>query len=188
MTAFGRILVILCAGAVAIAAAFVYRDVFAEYVYVTVERVLVPYRMAELVALPPDETILMPIPSVRVQNVADTFGEPRGNDRGHEGQDIFARRGSVIFSATRGYVIRVGQNTLGGNVVSVLGAGRRVYYYAHLDSFGPDAVVGREVTPASILGFVGTTGNASGTPPHLHLGVYSSGGAINPLPLLVNRE
>jgi murein DD-endopeptidase MepM/ murein hydrolase activator NlpD len=38
-----------------------------------------------------------------------------------------------------------------------------------------------------VLGYVGTTGNAQGTPPHLHFGVYTFNGAINPLPLLTDR-
>jgi len=71
--------------------------------------------------------------------------------------------------------------------VSVIGDGGRVYYYAHLDSYAPGIAVGEPVTRQTLLGYVGTTGNAQGTPPHLHFGVYTSSGAINPLPLLVDR-
>ncbi|MGQ0763264.1 MAG: M23 family metallopeptidase [Acidobacteriota bacterium] len=46
---------------------------------------------------------------------------------------------------------------------------------------------GKRVTPETVLGYVGTTGNAAETPPHLHFGVYSGSGAINPLPLLSDR-
>ncbi|MDQ2855662.1 MAG: M23 family metallopeptidase, partial [Acidobacteriota bacterium] len=66
--------------------------------------------------------------------------------------------------------------------------GGRVYYYAHLDCYARNLNEGDYVTTRTILGYVGTTGNAAGTPPHLHFGVYApSGGAINPLPLLSDR-
>jgi murein DD-endopeptidase MepM/ murein hydrolase activator NlpD len=62
-----------------------------------------------------------------------------------------------------------------------------MYYYAHLDSYAPNIATGDPVTTQTVLGYVGTTGNAAGTPPHLHFGVYASGGALNPLPLLTDR-
>jgi murein DD-endopeptidase MepM/ murein hydrolase activator NlpD len=46
--------------------------------------------------------------------------------------------------------------------------------------------VGNYVTPETIIGYVGTTGNAAGTSPHLHFGVYTPGGAVDPLPLLAD--
>lgn len=136
----------------------------------------------------PDKTLAMPVQDVSKRQVANTWQAPRGNDRLHQGQDIFAPRGTPVRSATNGYIFRIGQKSLGGQTVSVIGAGGRVYYYAHLDSYARGIEEGDFVTPNTILGYVGTTGNAAGTPPHLHFGVYSSGGAINPLPLLEDRE
>lgn len=69
----------------------------------------------------------------------------------------------------------------------MISSGGRVYYYAHLDAYAPGLEVGDRVSINTLLGFVGTTGNAQGTPPHLHFGVYTFGGAINPLPLLTDR-
>ncbi|OLE50792.1 MAG: hypothetical protein AUG51_26260 [Acidobacteria bacterium 13_1_20CM_3_53_8] len=83
---------------------------------------------------------------------------------------------------------RIGENQLGGHTVSVFGAGGRVYYYAHLDSYALNIAEGDYVTPETVSGYVGTTGNAKNTPPHLHFGVYTSEGAINPLPLLSDRD
>lgn len=129
----------------------------------------------------------MPVKNVAKREIANTWQAPRGADRKHQGQDIFAPRGTPILSATDGYVIEIGQNSLGGQTVSVIGAGGRVYYYAHLDSYADRLKEGDLVSRHTVLGYVGTTGNAQGTPPHLHFGVYSSGGAINPLPLLSDR-
>lgn len=153
-----------------------------------IEKALLPLKIAELVAEPADDTLVVPLEGVRVRDIADTWEEPRGEERTHEGQDLFAPRGTPVNPVVRGYVMRVGDNRLGGNVVFVLGAGGRGYYYAHLDSYGPDATIGTLVTDESVIGYVGTTGNASGTPPHLHLGIYTREGTMNPLPLLIDRE
>ncbi len=146
-----------------------------------------PSRLARLYAEEPDARLAMPVEGVRVAQVGDSWHAPRPGGRLHEGQDIFAGRGTPVRSATGGYVVQVGQNTLGGNVVWVAGAGGRNYYYAHLDSFAPGLAAGDYVTPESVLGYVGTTGNAAGASPHLHFGVYSAGGAVDPRPLLADR-
>jgi murein DD-endopeptidase MepM/ murein hydrolase activator NlpD len=130
----------------------------------------------------------MPLEDVSKREIADTWAAPRGAGRQHEGQDIFARRGTPILSATRGIIYKIGENNLGGQTVSVIGSGGRIYYYAHLDSYARGIEVGDRVTTRTVLGYVGTTGNAQGTPPHLHFGVYTTTGAINPLPLLTDRN
>lgn len=139
-------------------------------------------RYRSLITKPPESKIQIPIRGVLPKQIADTWHASRGADRRHEGQDIFARRYTPVYSATEGYVIDIGENKLGGKTVSVIGAGGRVYYYAHLHAYG-DMVEGDLVSPDTILGYVGTTGNAAGTPPHLHFGVYTLTGPINPLTL-----
>ena len=144
-------------------------------------------RVAHLYTQSPDTRIAMPLEDVSKKAVADTWGAPRGTGRRHEGQDIFAPRGTPILSATNGYIYKVGENNLGGQTVSVISSGGRIYYYAHLDRYANGIRVGDRVTKRSVLGYVGTTGNAQGTPPHLHFGIYTMTGAINPLPLLTDR-
>lgn len=146
-----------------------------------------PFRMAQLSAQEPDATLVMPVEGVLVSQVADTWGAPRSGGRRHEGQDIFAPRGTPIYSATEGFAVSIGEGGLGGKKVFVLGAGGRRYYYAHLDAFSETLRPNDYVTPETVLGYVGDTGNARGTPPHLHFGVYTASGAANPLPLLVDR-
>lgn len=144
-------------------------------------------RVAHLYTQEPDRKIAMPLEEVTKRQISDTWGAPRGTGRSHEGQDIFAPKGTPILSATNGYIYKIGQNNLGGQTVSVISAGGRIYYYAHLDRYAPNIEVGDAVTTRTVLGYVGTTGNAVGTPPHLHFGVYTATGAINPLPLLTDR-
>jgi peptidoglycan LD-endopeptidase LytH len=145
-------------------------------------------RIAKLYSQEPDARLAMPLEEVSKKQIADTWQAPRGTGRRHEGQDIFAPRGTPVLSATNGYVLRISENSLGGQTVSVISSGGRIYYYAHLDSYAPGLEEGDRVSTRSVLGFVGTTGNAQGTPPHLHFGVYTLNGAINPLPLLTDRS
>lgn len=153
-----------------------------------INRVTLPLKIAYLHFEEPDQQLAMPLKNMPVKQIKNTWHAPRSGNRLHEGQDIFAPQGTPVCSATEGYVIRIGENELGGKTVSVVGAGGRTYYYAHLDDYAPLLATGDYVTPATVLGYVGTTGNARGTPPHLHFGVYEQAGAINPLPLLQGRE
>ncbi|HOB66931.1 MAG TPA: M23 family metallopeptidase [Ottowia sp.] len=137
------------------------------------------HRMDPPVALP------LPVDGVAARRIADTWHGPRdGGARLHEGTDIFAPRGTPVRSATVGIVASIRDGGLGGRQVWVLGPARERHYYAHLDDWAPGLSVGDVVQPGTLLGFVGTTGNAQGTPPHLHYGIYGADGALNPWPLL----
>jgi peptidoglycan LD-endopeptidase LytH len=150
--------------------------------------VALPVRLAVLSAKEADAELLVPVGGMRVAQVKDSWHAPRPGGRQHEGQDIFAPRGTPVYSATEGYVVKIGESELGGKTVFVGGAGGRWYYYAHLDSYAPGLEVGDRVTADTVLGHVGNTGNAAGTPPHLHFGVYTAAGAVDPLPLLTDRK
>ncbi|MGZ9076290.1 MAG: M23 family metallopeptidase [Burkholderiaceae bacterium] len=144
--------------------------------------------LGELLAEDPPRTLPVPVKGVAVRAVRDTFGAPRPGDRAHQGVDIFAPRGTPVVSTTRGVVARIGENSVGGTVVWVLGPGGDRHYYAHLDSVA-DIKTGQRLLPGDVLGTVGTTGNARSTPPHLHYGIYRRGnGAINPFPLLIDQS
>jgi murein DD-endopeptidase MepM/ murein hydrolase activator NlpD len=150
------------------------------------DRLVLYVHIAGLYTKSPDNKLSMPVKDITKSQVKSTWGAPREGHR-HEGQDIFAPRGTPVLSATTGYVVKIGEDNLGGHTVSVVGDGGRKYYYAHLDSYAPRLEVGNYVTRKTVLGYVGTTGNAAGTPAHLHFGVYTSDGAIDPLPLLTDR-
>ena len=93
-------------------------------------------------------------------------------------------RGTPVRSTTKGVVTRIGENNLGGNVVGVTGPGGVWHYYAHLDSFA-DIRENDWIEAGTVVGYVGNTGNARNTPPHLHYGVYIREGAVNPYPLII---
>ena len=90
----------------------------------------------------------------------------------------------TLAAAQRDVHLSVREGGLGGRQVWVLGPARERHYYAHLDDWQPGLAAGDVVEPGTPLGTVGTTGNARGTPPHLHYGVYGADGAYDPLPLL----
>jgi murein DD-endopeptidase MepM/ murein hydrolase activator NlpD len=129
----------------------------------------------------------MPVAGAKVNRITDTWGTPRPGGSLHWGQDIFAPKGMAVRLATRGYVVCASYNALGGKVVLIAGAGGRRYYYAHLEVFSPNLRVGKHVTPEMIIGFVGNTGSAARTSSHLHFGMYTMVGAVNPMPLLQDR-
>ncbi|HYE96888.1 MAG TPA: M23 family metallopeptidase [Rubricoccaceae bacterium] len=144
-----------------------------------------PGLMLRLLTAEPEDHLPVPVAGVRPRDLANTWGAPRSGGRTHQGIDIFAPRGTPVLSATPGLVVTVGENNLGGQIVRVLGPGREWHYYAHLDRFGAFES-GDVVAEGDTLGYVGTTGNARGTPPHLHYGIYAATGeAQNPYPRLV---
>ncbi|WP_266367672.1 M23 family metallopeptidase [Tellurirhabdus rosea] len=117
------------------------------------------------------------------RTISSYFGVPRdGGRRRHEGIDIFAPRGTPVVASTEGVISGVGVNNLGGNVVWLSDMKRsQSLYYAHLDA---QAVrEGQRVAIGDTVGFVGNTGNARTTAPHLHFGIYRfNEGAVDPLP------
>ncbi|MGS1078296.1 M23 family metallopeptidase [Pseudoxanthomonas beigongshangi] len=146
---------------------------------------LLPLRtLWELSRLPAAAVMPVPVQGVAARDIAATFGAPRGADRQHAGVDIFARRGTPVRSSTRGVITSIRDSGLGGRQVWVLGPGLERYYYAHLDDWAPDLDSGDVVAAGTPLGTVGSTGNAKGTPPHLHFGIYTRDGAQDPLPRL----
>lgn len=152
-------------------------------------RVMPAYMAAVPAARDP---LLLPVEGVSVAHVADTWGAARSEGRVHEGVDIFAPAGTRIYSATPGYIYRIGTNPYGGKVMTIVGGGGVRYYYAHLSAYAQDLAEGQHVTPKTLLGYVGNSGNAAGTPPHLHLGVYGGGlcnwDAENPYGRLQDRD
>lgn len=130
-------------------------------------------------------TLPVPVESVKPSQLVDTWNAARSNNRLHQGIDIFARRGTPVISTTEGIVLRVGTNNLGGKVVWVLGPGGHRHYYAHLDRYAQIGA-GDKVLPGSEIGYVGNSGNARGTSAHLHYGIYTNTGAVNPYPFLKN--
>jgi murein DD-endopeptidase MepM/ murein hydrolase activator NlpD len=126
-------------------------------------------------------------------NYGDTYGAFRGDVAGnwHHGDDIFAPLGAPILACADGIVFSIGWNDVGGNRLWLRDQEGNEFYYAHLSAFTPLAKNGRVVKAGDVLGFVGNTGDAQGTPTHLHFEVHPFSllfmgydGAVNPTPYL----
>lgn len=126
-------------------------------------------------------TLAFPVPEHDVEAILSRFGAPRdGGRREHHGVDIFAPRGTPVVAAADGVVRRAGTGGRGGNVVWLRDREReQSLYYAHLDRHA--VRTGDRVRAGDTIGFVGNTGNARTTPPHLHFGIYRRGrGPVDP--------
>lgn len=130
-------------------------------------------------------SIGFPVAGQSSRAVGSFFGAPRdGGARSHQGVDIFAPRGTPVVAASDGVVSARTSSRLGGKVVWLNTHGTN-QYYAHLDS--QSVRPAQRVRAGDTLGWVGNTGNARFTPPHLHFGVYRFGrGAIDPFPFIDN--
>jgi murein DD-endopeptidase MepM/ murein hydrolase activator NlpD len=124
---------------------------------------------------------------------SDTFGAFRGDVSGnwHHGDDIFAPLGAPILACADGTVFSVGWNDVGGNRLWLRDGEGNEFYYAHLSAYTEAARNGNHVRAGQVIGFVGNTGDAQGTPYHLQFEVHpvaylSLGydGAVDPTPYL----
>jgi murein DD-endopeptidase MepM/ murein hydrolase activator NlpD len=117
----------------------------------------------------------------------DGWGDPRMPDtvyaHWHEGTDIMAAAGTELLAVERGRITKITSSVLGGLSVWLEGASGVHYYYAHLSRYEEGLSPGAEVLPGDIVGYVGDTGNARGTP-HLHFEIHVDGRPINPYPIL----
>jgi peptidoglycan LD-endopeptidase LytH len=132
--------------------------------------------------------LAFPVKNGSNRDIQSYWGVDRdGGRRKHEGIDIFNKKGTPILAVEDGIISQVGTNNLGGKVVwQRLGLFGQSIYYAHLDSQTVSS--GQTVKKGDVLGFMGNTGNARTTPPHLHFGIYTAGGAIDPLLYVQKRD
>ena len=142
-------------------------------------------------------SLAVPVQGIRRSQVRDNFSDERGRGRKHKALDIMAPRGTPVLAADDGTVAKISRNVAGGLAVyQVDPSGRFVYYYAHLDRYADNLRDGQPVRRGDVIGYVGTTGNAPESAPHLHFAVmvverkgrWWGGEAINPYGALMREE
>ena len=135
---------------------------------------------------------LIPVQGVHASQLKSTFNEGRAGHL-HHAIDILAPRGTPVLAAVDGTVRKLFVSGAGGITLYEYDlAGERSYYYAHLDGYAPGIREGLALRRGDVLGYVGTTGNAPATTPHLHFAIevlpptkeWWKGEAIDPYPIL----
>ncbi len=140
--------------------------------------------------------LMIPVVGVNASQLSDTYTQSRGAGRPHEAIDIPAARGTPVVAVDDGRVVKLFNSKPGGLTVYQFDPAEKVaYYYAHLDAYAPGLAEGKALKRGELVGYVGSTGNASPEAPHLHFAIFVlgpekrwwQGTAINPYPLLTRR-
>jgi murein DD-endopeptidase MepM/ murein hydrolase activator NlpD len=128
---------------------------------------------------------VFPVAEREASSIVSRFGDPRdGGRRPHLGIDIAAPRGTPVLAVSDGRIERVDVTSLGGRTVWLKEEGsKRRHYFAHLESFA--VTRGQKVRAGQKIGTVGTSGNAAGTPPHLHYSVREGNEVLDPATVLL---
>lgn len=138
--------------------------------------------------------IIVPVAGIQPSDLHDNFMQLRGGGtRTHGAIDIMAPRGTPVLAAVDGTIRKIFTSAGGGlTIYQFDGTEEHVYYYAHLDAYAPTLREGLFVSQGTVLGYVGTTGNATPTAPHLHFAIETlpptkewwKGTPMNPYPIL----
>jgi murein DD-endopeptidase MepM/ murein hydrolase activator NlpD len=134
-----------------------------------------------------------PVDGVERKELRDTFSDTRGQGRSHEALDIMAQRGTPVRAVEEGTIAKLFESRGGGGltIYQFDPSESFCYYYAHLDRYAPGIREGQPVHRGQVIGYVGSTGNASPDAPHLHFTIFQltperkwwKGEPLNPYPV-----
>ncbi|HET7126599.1 MAG TPA: M23 family metallopeptidase [Lysobacter sp.] len=137
--------------------------------------------------------LLLPVANVRAEQLVDTYADARSEGRVHDAIDIMAPRGTPVLAASDGTVAKLFTSKLGGLTIYEFDpTSTWVYYYAHLDRYADGLAEKQSLRRGEVIGYVGSSGNASPDAPHLHFEVSRLGPEkrwwqatpVDPYPLL----
>lgn len=137
--------------------------------------------------------LLVPVQGVSAGQLTDTFTDARSAGRSHDAIDIMAAAGTPVLAVADGHVEKLFTSKLGGLTIYEFNPdGTLAYYYAHLQRYADGLAEQQAITRGQVIGYVGSTGNASPDAPHLHFAIFKlgpekqwwKGDAINPYPEL----
>jgi murein DD-endopeptidase MepM/ murein hydrolase activator NlpD len=139
-----------------------------------------------------DRDLEIPVEGVEDEELYDSFNDSR-DGRVHEAIDIMAPRGTPVVAVEDGKIQKLFSSKAGGLTIYQFDpSAAYCYYYAHLDEYAPSLREGMLVRKGDVIGYVGSTGNASENAPHLHFAIFKltserqwwKGQPINPYPIL----
>jgi hypothetical protein len=141
----------------------------------------------------PGASLLIPVRGVGTAQLSDTYTQARSNGRVHEAIDIPSPNGTPVLAVDGGRIVKLFDSKPGGLTIYQFDpTDTYAYYYAHLNGYAAGIVEGKQVQRGELLGYIGSTGNASPAAPHLHFAIFElgpekhwwQGKAVNPYPLL----
>lgn len=133
-------------------------------------------KIAELPSTPVAAISIPILFGIELNDISPNFGDARSGGRSHEGEDIMATRGTPIVSPTEAVVLRTGEGPSEGLYVYTANPGGETFVYMHLDRIGEGVDKGDVLEKGDLIGYVGNTGNASATLPHLHFEIHNANG------------
>jgi murein DD-endopeptidase MepM/ murein hydrolase activator NlpD len=142
-------------------------------------------------------TLLLPVQGIGADQLQDTFTDARSEGRVHDAIDILAPNGTPVLAVADGTVEKLFDSVRGGlTVYQFEPSGRYCYYYAHLDRYADGLAEQKTIKRGEVIGYVGSTGNASPEAPHLHFEIHVlgpekqwwKGESINPYPVLKGQQ
>lgn len=141
--------------------------------------------------------LLLPVQGIGADQLQDTFTDARSEGRVHDAIDILAPNGTPVLAVVDGTVEKLFDSVRGGlTVYQFEPSGRYCYYYAHLDRYADGLAEKKTIKRGEVIGYVGSTGNASPEAPHLHFEIHVlgpekqwwKGESINPYPVLKGQQ
>jgi murein DD-endopeptidase MepM/ murein hydrolase activator NlpD len=155
---------------------------------------LMVFLMEDIPAPPaPPPEIGLPIEGLAAASLRDSFNDRRPGHK-HEAIDIMSPHGTPVQAVVPGTIRKLVRSAAGGITIYQFDeTGTHCYFYAHLQRYAKDLREGMRVERGDVIGFVGSTGNATKTAPHLHFSVFEvgpekkwwTGKVINPYDALV---
>lgn len=141
--------------------------------------------------------LLIPVQGKRAADLTDTFTDARSEGRSHDAIDIMAAAGTPVLAVADGQVEKLFDSQRGGlTIYQFEPSGKYAYYYAHLQRYEVGLAEKQQLKRGQVIGYVGSTGNASPQAPHLHFAIFLlgperrwwEGTAVNPYPILVSGQ
>lgn len=141
--------------------------------------------------------LVLPVQGITAAQLQDTFTDARSEGRVHDAIDILAPAGTPVLAVADGTIEKLFSSDRGGlTVYQFEPGGRYCYYYAHLERYADGLAEKQTVTRGQVIGYVGSTGNANPTAPHLHFEIHTlgpekhwwKGASLNPYPVLRGEQ
>ncbi|MES2283158.1 MAG: M23 family metallopeptidase [Pseudomonadota bacterium] len=128
------------------------------------------------VALLRSRALTLPVQGIAASQLGDTYSQARAAGTPHEAIDIMAARGTPVLAVEDGLVAKLFLSKPGGITIYQFDpASQYAYYYAHLDRYADGVAEGAALRKGQVIGYVGSTGNASPDAPHLHFAIFKLG-------------